>query len=75
VSRPVEDISKNCYTFANRHRHLVNHTMGRDDDNGNNNVNGNDNGDDNNNGNSKRTAMMARTMMAAMTFLMLESTH
>jgi hypothetical protein len=37
VSRPVEDICKDCYAFANRHRYLANHTMGcnDDDDNGN----------------------------------------
>ena len=27
VSRPVEDICKDCYVFANWHRHLANHTM------------------------------------------------
>ena len=30
VSRPVEDICKDCYVFANRHRHLANHTMRQD---------------------------------------------
>jgi hypothetical protein len=37
VSRLVEDICKDCYAFANRHRYLANHTMGRDDDDGNSN--------------------------------------
>ncbi len=55
VSRPVEDICKDCYTFANRHRYLTNHTMGCDDDDGNGNVdgNGNGNGNGNNNGDGK----------------------
>jgi hypothetical protein len=44
VSRPVEDICKDCYAFANCHRYLANHTMGRNDD------DGDGNGDDNNNG-------------------------
>ncbi len=26
VSRPAEDICKDCYVFANRHRHLAHHT-------------------------------------------------
>ena len=30
VSRPVEDICKDCYVFANRHRHLANHAMRQD---------------------------------------------
>jgi hypothetical protein len=34
VSRPVEGICNNCYACANRHRYLTNHTMGRDDDDG-----------------------------------------
>jgi hypothetical protein len=29
VSRPVEDICKDCYVFANRHRHLAHHTSKR----------------------------------------------
>jgi hypothetical protein len=29
VSPPAEDIYKNCYVFANRHRHLVNHNTRR----------------------------------------------
>jgi hypothetical protein len=40
VSRPVEDICKDCYAFANRHRYLANHTMGRDNDDGNSKDNG-----------------------------------
>ena len=27
VSRPAEDICKDCYVFANRHRHLANHSV------------------------------------------------
>ncbi len=50
VSPPVEDICKDCYTFANRHRYLANHTMGCDNDDGDGNINGNDDGDNNNNG-------------------------
>jgi hypothetical protein len=38
----VEDICKDCYAFANRHRYLANHTMGRNNDDGN--GDGNDNG-------------------------------
>jgi hypothetical protein len=55
VSWPVEDICKDCYTFANRHRYLANHTMGRNNDDGDSNINGKGNGDskDNNNGNGK----------------------
>jgi hypothetical protein len=30
VSRPVEDICKECYVFANHHRYLANHTMRQD---------------------------------------------
>ncbi len=52
VSRPVEDICKDCYAFENRHRYLSNRTMGCNDDdgkgNGNGNGNSNDDGDDNN---------------------------
>ncbi len=53
VSRPVEDICKDCYAFANRHRYLANHTMGcgNDDGNGNGIGNGNGNGNGNSNGN------------------------
>ncbi len=57
MSRPVENICKDCYTFANRHRYLANHTMGRDDDDGDGDGdgdgygNGNGNGDSNGNGN------------------------
>ncbi len=40
VSRPVEDICKDCYAFANPLRCLANHTMGQDDDDGNSNSNG-----------------------------------
>ena len=29
VSRPAEDICKDCYVFANRHRHLAHHTSKR----------------------------------------------
>ncbi len=32
VSWPVEDICKDCYAFASRHRYLANHTMRRHDD-------------------------------------------
>jgi hypothetical protein len=55
VSRPVEDICKDCYVFANRHRHLANHAMRQDiqndfgdddDDNGNNNDDDDDNDGD-----------------------------
>ncbi len=34
VSRLVEDICKDCYAFANRHRYVANHTMGCDNDDG-----------------------------------------
>ncbi len=44
MSRLVEDICKDCYAFANRHRYLANHTMGRNDDDGNGNGNGDGNG-------------------------------
>jgi hypothetical protein len=27
VSRPAEDICKDCYVFANRHRHLAHHSV------------------------------------------------
>ncbi len=43
MSPPVEDICKDCYAFANRHRYLANHTIGCGDD------------DDNDNGNSKHS--------------------
>jgi hypothetical protein len=45
VSRPVEDICKDCYALANCHRYLANHTMGRDDDDGNSNSNNSSNGE------------------------------
>ena len=32
VSRPAEDICKDCYVFANRHRHLAHHTITRQHD-------------------------------------------
>ncbi len=44
VSRPVEDICKDCYAFANHHRYLANHTMGRNVDDGDSNGNNNGNG-------------------------------
>ncbi len=47
VSRPVEDICKDCYAFANHHRY-PNHTMGHDDDDG--------NGDGNSNGDGERSS-------------------
>ncbi len=43
MSRPVEDICKDCYAFANHHRYLKNHTMGRYDDDGNSNSNNSSN--------------------------------
>jgi hypothetical protein len=52
----VEDICKDCYTFANHHRYLANHSMGCNDDDGNGDVNGNGNGNDNNNGNGERSS-------------------
>jgi hypothetical protein len=57
VSWLVEDICKDCYAIANRHRYLANHTMGRNDDDGNSNVygNGDGNGNGNGNGNGKRS--------------------
>ncbi len=55
VSWPVEDICKDCYAFANRHRYLTNHIMGRNDDDGDSNVNGNGDGNDNGNGNGKHS--------------------
>ena len=46
VSRPVEDICKDCYVFANRHRHLANHTMRQDmGDDGSDSDNSTDDGD------------------------------
>jgi hypothetical protein len=45
VSRPVEDICKDCYAFANHHRYLANHTMGRDDDDGDSDCNDSSNGE------------------------------
>ncbi len=53
LSRPVEDICKDCCTFATRHRYLANHTMGCNDDDGNGNINGNGNGNVNDNNNGK----------------------
>ncbi len=55
MSRPVEDICKDCFAFANRHRYLVNHTMGHDDDDGDGNGNGDGNGDGNGNGEGERS--------------------
>ncbi len=51
VSQPVEDICKDCYAFATRHRYLANCTMGfnNDDGEGNGNGDGNSNGDNDNN--------------------------
>jgi hypothetical protein len=43
VSRPVEDICKDCYAFANCHMYLANHTLGCNDDDGNGNSNNNGN--------------------------------
>ncbi len=65
----MEDICKNCYAFANRHRYLANHTMGHNDDDGDGNGDGNKygngdgygegngdgNGDGNGNGKGKRS--------------------
>ncbi len=50
VSRPVEDICKDCYAFANHHRYLANCTMGCNDDDGKGNGNGNSNRDGNRDG-------------------------
>jgi hypothetical protein len=43
----VEDIYKDCYAFANRHRYLANHTMGCNND------DGDGEGNDNNGGNGE----------------------
>ncbi len=53
VSQQAEDICKDYYAFANRHRYLANRTMGcnNDDGKGKGNGNGNGNGDGNGNGN------------------------
>ncbi len=48
VSRPVEDICKDCYAFANRHRYLTNCTMECNDDDGEGDGNGDGNGDGDN---------------------------
>ncbi len=53
MSRLVEDICKDCYAFANRHRYLANHTMGCNDDDGEGNGNGNFKGDGDNNDGGK----------------------
>ena len=46
VSRPVEDICKECFVFTNHHRHLANHTMRQDmGDDGSNSDNSTDDGD------------------------------
>jgi hypothetical protein len=42
VSTPVKDICAYCYAFANRHKYLANHAIGRGDD-----GNDDDEGDDN----------------------------
>ncbi len=47
----MEDICKDCYAFANRHRYLANHTMGCNNDDGNGNINSNGDGDGNGNDN------------------------
>ncbi len=52
VSRPVEDICKDCYAFTNRHRYLTNHTMGRKDDDGNGDGNDSSNGERSSDGRS-----------------------
>jgi hypothetical protein len=52
VSQPVEDICKDCYAFANRHRYLANHTMGCDDDDGDGNCNDNGDGEHSSDGRS-----------------------
>jgi hypothetical protein len=52
VSQPVEDICKDCYAFANRHRYLANHTMGHDDDDGGGNGNASSNGERSSDGRS-----------------------
>jgi hypothetical protein len=48
VNRPVEDICKDCYAFANHHRYLAIHTMGHDNDDG--------DSDGNNNGKGGRSS-------------------
>ncbi len=52
VSLPVKDICKDCYAFANRHRYLANHTMGRNNDDGNGNGNNSSNGERSSDGRS-----------------------
>ncbi len=52
VSRPVEDICKDCYAFANRHMYLANHTMGCNNDDGNGNGNNSSNGERSSDGRS-----------------------
>ena len=42
VSKPFKDICAYCYAFANRHKYLANHAIGRGDD-GSNGNKGNDN--------------------------------
>jgi hypothetical protein len=90
VSWPVEDICKDCFAFANRHRYLANRTMGCNDDDAEGNGNNDDNGKGNDNNNTNGgpmaetaranvamtdAAMTAATMMAARTFPMLESSQ
>jgi hypothetical protein len=48
----MEDICKDCNAFANRHRYLANHTMGRDDDDGDGNGNNSSNGERSSDGRS-----------------------
>jgi hypothetical protein len=52
VSQPVEDICKDCYAFANRHRYLANRTMRCNDDDGEGDGDGNGNDDGGNNDNA-----------------------
>jgi hypothetical protein len=68
VSRPVEDICKDCYAFANHHRYLANYTMGWDNDDDNSNSNskhsndGRSNDDDNNDGSNNVSDVGAHPM-------------
>jgi hypothetical protein len=52
VSWSMEDICNDCYAFANHHRYLANHTMGRNDDDGDGNSDDKGNGKLSNDGRS-----------------------
>jgi hypothetical protein len=52
---PVEDICKDCYAFANRHRYLANQTMGCNNDDGDGNSDGDGDSNGNGNGNGERS--------------------